>query len=585
MSARLEPEDFPWEKVKPTSDLRFHDCFDGFKCARLEVPLDWLDVDNNRTIALAITKLPAKVAEDDPSFGGTILSNPGGPGGSGVGFIRKYGRHLQSVVDREKHWEILSWDPRGVGATTPRVDCFGTVLARDRYFVEKHGIGAITAAEDVLQRQFAVTDAWSSLCQNADQEIDILPYITTPSVARDMVEMVDRIHDLRTEELARKAASEGAKQVPLMAEISGSGPPRLNYMGFSYGTVLGNYFASMFPGRVGRVLVDGVDDSYDYSSAKWLCNLGDTEKVVDFFYETCFESGERCPLWSQEDEGPTDIKTRIDKFISDTDAKPVPYIDGSDVFAITGNDIRLSFRNALYSPIDGFEPHAQHLAEALKGNFTGVVSSIAVPRLQDACSVDDSIFEQGMDITAAIACSDAEDQTDHLYDSSFFADYVTELHNQSSTFGSMWAQIRLACSAWRSRGKWRFSGPFKTPPADPSLKEGVPAAPLLFISNRLDTVTPLANAYLMSEGHPGSAVVIQEAAGHCALAKDWSPCLNDIVSDYFEFGKVPETGTVCETDAGCRPWSKEPCGIDISALGSNNNRLDHRRNPFRPLEF
>lgn len=584
-SARSKPEEFDWDKVEPTTDLRYHDCFDGFQCARLLVPLDWLDVDNNKTIAIAITKLPAKVAEDDPSFGGTILGNPGGPGGSGVSFIRRFGRTLQAVVDRDKKWELLSWDPRGVGATTPRVDCFGTVLARDRYIVEKHGIGAVTSAEDVLKRHFAVADAWSSLCQTADQDIDVLPYLTTPSVARDMVEMIDRIEDLRTAELAKKAASNEAQQIPITAERTASGPVRLNYMGFSYGTVLGNYFASMFPGRVGRILVDGVDDSYDYASAKWLCNLKDTEKVVDFFYETCFEAGERCPIWSEDDQGPADIKTRIDKFISDADARPIPYIDGLDVFALTGDDLRLSFRRALYSPTDGFEPHAQTLAEALKGNFTGVVSSIAVPRLQDACSVDDAVFEQGTDTTAAIACSDAEDQSDHLYDSAFFADYVAELHNQSRTFGALWATIRLSCAAWRSRGKWRFSGPFETPPADPSLREGVPAAPLLFVSNRLDTVTPLANAFLMAEGHPGSAVVIQESVGHCALAGDWSPCLNEIVSDYFEFGVVPETGTSCEIDPGCRPWAEGPCGPNFTTLGYKDDSLYSPRSHFRPLEI
>lgn len=167
-----------------------------------------------------------------------------------------------------------------------------------------------------------------------------------------------------------------------------------------------------------------------------------------------------------------------------------------------------------------------------------------------------------MEATTAIACSDADfADPDGPYQRGekqgipFWKDYVNTLRNQSSIFGSWWSGIASRCSGWRTRPKWRFTGPFTTPPADPSLKEGVPAAPILFTSSRLDPVTPLYTAYLLSNDHPGSAVLIHETVGHCAALTAWSDCFNEAIRAYFDDGIMPENGTVCDTT--CRPFSKE----------------------------
>ncbi len=130
---------FDWSAIDPTPDLQYHDCFSGFKCARLQVPLDWQNSSDPRTVALAITALPATVPKDDPSFGGSIIAIPGGPGSSGVDFILGFGPTMKLIVDRKKHYEVLSYDPRGVGFSTPTVDCFG---------------GDMSARTDFLVKQF-----------------------------------------------------------------------------------------------------------------------------------------------------------------------------------------------------------------------------------------------------------------------------------------------------------------------------------------------------------------------------------------------------------------------------------------------
>ncbi|KAH8898048.1 hypothetical protein GQ53DRAFT_837065 [Thozetella sp. PMI_491] len=563
---------FDWAAIEPTKDLRYHDCYGGFKCARLKVPLDWNHPNDRRTVAIAITTLPAKVPIDHPDFGGTIFTNPGGPGGSGVSFIQGYGAILQSVVDKNKKYEILSWDPRGVGHTTPRVDCFNDTLAEDAWMMERRGLGWSGAgSEEGLKRHFALFKARGSLCENTLRGSDILKHVSTAAVCRDMVEMADRNDELRKKQLAQipRAGSDNS-QHPLTAgqEPQPEEVVRVQYMGFSYGTVLGNTFASMFPGRVGRVMIDGVVDVGNYMDGLWTRNLMDTEAIVQLFYDSCFEEGsERCPIKAPTDKSSADIKKRIDKLTADLEAAPVPFVQDTNILFVSGDDIRAAFKIALYNPLAFFPILATILAQALEGNYWRLfLYNTELPVLENACRGETQGNGLSLDATGAIACSDIlADISTRPYE--FYRDIAVELKNQSPTFGPWWTDIPLQCVGMHSPGGWRFVGPWTTPPADPSLKEGVPAAPLLILSTRLDPVTPMVNANLMSAGHPGSAVVVQQGAGHCVVASTWSECVNEIVRDFFEHGTVPKNGTVCQSN--CRPWNKEECG----PLGRRANAL------------
>lgn len=71
-------EHVPWAQIKPSKSIKWHPCFDGKQCARLEVPLDWSNKSNTRTAAIAIVRLPADVRVTDERHGGPVLLNPGG---------------------------------------------------------------------------------------------------------------------------------------------------------------------------------------------------------------------------------------------------------------------------------------------------------------------------------------------------------------------------------------------------------------------------------------------------------------------------------------------------------------------------
>lgn len=492
LSLAVAVPEFDWAARKPSHTLEYHPCYDGFQCARLLVPRDWLDASNNKTVALAVIALPATVSPDDPSFGGTIITNPGGPGGSGVNFLRgRSGKLLQQMTEGKKHYEILSFDPRGIENTTPNVDCFGKshLLSRDSLLLEWRGIGGLDASESGLRRALALFDGLGGLCEATDLDDDILSYVSTASVARDIVEIADRVEEHRQAQLSLPRRD--ASQRPLDSGPHRRGKPsRVLYWGFSYGTVLGNTLASMFPGRMGRVILDGVVDIHDYMGATWLRNLLDTEKIIDYFYDTCVDAADSCPLWMKGDKSGHDIKSRVDQLISDRDKSPVALVpsDGtSNIRVITGFDVRSAFIVPVYKPLPtAFSQLALTLAEALKGNYSLIQNDLGLPQLEDACGIKNRTASSPGDAQTAILCGDAQYQSskastgrESKHDVSYWRRYIAELKDESSTLGPYWSRIATSCSGWRVTPKWVFTGPWTTPPADPSLEENAPAAPIL----------------------------------------------------------------------------------------------------------
>lgn len=241
---------FNWSTIAASSDLTYHDCYGTLKCARLSLPLDWKNETDNRNVTIAVAKVPAAVPQNDSTFGGTIILNPGGPGSSGVTYLVEVAPVLQQLLDKpgKKHYDLLSFDPRGIGYSEPKLDCFkGNTLAKYAQLLETITLGAVDQSPGVLSAALATAKSQGERCQKALP--DLLPYVGTPNVARDMLAIVDKVDDLR----------KGNRSESVVRDVDTG--PRLQYLGTSYGTILGNYFASMFPGRVGRMALDGVVDA------------------------------------------------------------------------------------------------------------------------------------------------------------------------------------------------------------------------------------------------------------------------------------------------------------------------------------
>ncbi|KAI0385060.1 TAP-like protein-domain-containing protein [Hypomontagnella monticulosa] len=542
--------DFDWTTLTPSTSLSYTNCYDEFKCAKLSVPLDWLSkstTNSSSRVTLAIIALPATVAETDPSFGGTIITNPGGPGGSGVQFLLEAGKILQGVADGDKHYEILSFDPRGVGFTEPKADCFNNELSRDINTIQMRAIGALDDGLDIVRRQTSLFGSVGKLCADGP---DIHGFMSTASVARDMVEIVDKLDELRNANGTAGTALRARGGIHARQEKDVA---RIQYWGFSYGTVLGNYFASMFPERIGRVILEAVVDVHDYTEGKWSKNLQDTDKDLGTFYSTCFAANTSCALYKEGDKSAKDIQSRVDNLLSALDRSPAQYVSGSSAEEITKADALVQLFSALYQPQETFPSVAGIIAEAMAGNFSTLYALLGTPTASQFCpSTVPKTYTWTLDAEIAVACGDAPSQN-NMTEKQFLT-YLTEQKSLSPYFAANWVRVRLACKAWLTRPKYRFTGPFTTPKFVSPPVAGKPAAPLLFISSEFDPVTPRANAVAMSKDHPESSVLTQLNPGHGTITTPGA-CRDAWIKKYFATGEVPPQDTMCEPD--CTPF--QPC--------------------------
>jgi len=200
-------------EVEPAS---WSGCGDGFECATVTVPLDHGEPDGP-TIDLALVRVPA-TDSDDGGVTGSILVNPGGPGGSGIDYVRSGFRFDPDTMD-DHH--LVGFAPRGVGASSP-LSC--NPEPADGPLPDYDPDDAEELAElDEAARGLA------ERCQRLDGEL--LPHLSTASVVADL-------------DLLRQAV----------------GDEQLSYLGLSYGTLIGLRYAERHPERVGRMILDGVVD-------------------------------------------------------------------------------------------------------------------------------------------------------------------------------------------------------------------------------------------------------------------------------------------------------------------------------------
>ncbi|MFC9990842.1 alpha/beta hydrolase [Streptomyces globisporus] len=211
------------------------------QCGTLKVPLDYRDPEG-RQIEIAVSRLPSRKPEQRR---GALLTNPGGPGGSGLGYPLGLAAQLpQQVLDT---YDLIGMDPRGVGRSTPvTCDLTPAQLKRGAYPAYAHGPAELARearyARGIAEQCAASGTAW------------MLPHTTTANTARDM----DR----------------------LRAAI---GESKISYLGASYGTQLGATYAQLFPERGDRIVLDSVlgPRGYDVTAFRLLAR-GMEDRFPDF---------------------------------------------------------------------------------------------------------------------------------------------------------------------------------------------------------------------------------------------------------------------------------------------------------------
>jgi len=373
-----------------------------------------------------------------------------------------------------KYFDLLSWDPRGVNNTTPGFNCFKDSSSYDVWRYQAQADGLDHTSDISLSMAWARSEALMNTCAQDDQ---ISKYMNTVLVARDMVEIIEKHAEWRSNQVDTWLASSAGisttagkqKNDPYSREAVidrtkwRKGEEKLQYWGFSYGTILGATFAAMYPNRVARVVLDGVANAHDYYSTNWTPALLDTDKVMLKFYQYCSQVGrDKCAL-NIGNVSSSSIQNSVESLLSSVRQDPisVPGNSTRSPTIITYSDLMALFPKMLYTPLEHSTEMAELLADVVHGNGTAFAvykqnNQKPTCPFGETPAADRSLCQSpdwGIEKkAAAILCTDGKDVTNST--KADFKMAVNASYQQSRFFGEYWSTITLSCIHWNVRPKW-----------------------------------------------------------------------------------------------------------------------------------
>ncbi|CCO33747.1 Putative hydrolase Mb2247c OS=Mycobacterium bovis (strain ATCC BAA-935 / AF2122/97) GN=Mb2247c PE=3 SV=1 [Rhizoctonia solani AG-1 IB] len=513
------------------------------ECSKFDVPLDWANnAAGKATLAVARYK-----ATKQPKLG-TLFINPGGPGGSGVDTILSSNAEGLSAMSGGQY-DVLSWDPRGVGKSVPRAACFKTAAEEAAFWngtIPHAGLearGNFTDQRD-LDEFYEQVDEVDVLLEELGKRCvafspDTFEYIGSAAAVRDMVAM----HDI----------------------LEGSEKP-IDYWGLSYGTVIGIYFVNMFPDRVGRVVLDGVVDPEYWANRPahelWGITPESADEALTGFVTACVAAGPAgCDL-ATKGSTPDSLRTLLYNLIN----AAYDYKRALSKDAVFGSaKIRSVLHMGMYSPT-GWPQLAKELVE-----YIGYLQNLSLlsnstqkrsPRtpLFDLGHRQVSNDEEAVDYSfQGVTCADAIDAgnttTKDVFDS-----LVKVTREVSPMFGPSWGDAGFYCHRWPVRAVERYTGPWNKKLANP----------ILVIGNEADPITPYISAKKVADALGDSAILIeQDDYGHLSLAMH-STCTISALQNYFVNNKLPSQDKLCGTNQELFPG---PGVTKATLLKLNSNNL------------
>lgn len=510
----LWPLPWPRPSAPQIGEIRWHSsCGERtdsniYECGTLYTPLDYTNSTDPRLAEIAIVRYKAGAGKTNrEDVLGSLIMNPGGPGESGHVQIMERSSKTDEVL--EGKYDLVSFDTRGVGYTWPKVQCFDNAT---QYQFHKNVVSAYgypgQHGPDVQEHELGYIIATHQLLADkckTHPDSELFEYMSTMFIIRDM---------------------------KLLHEALGD--EKLNYWGFSYGTVIGATYAATFPDDINRLVLDGLVHMYDYYNGR-LDAMIDPEPVFEQFFIECARVGsEKCKLALLNSDG-TKLQKTVVNWLEHLKTNPVPVVEAQPPRILTYGDIMATFDGATFNP-SVWSDLAENLYEAIEHkNYTGLLSDID---LNPSTNVESEAYP-------AIACSDINtDAPNSTWSIPEFAEVFKPGYKRSPGLSIFMSELTLMCgSSWPFRGAERFTGSFKTNTS----------FPILLVGNDYDPVTPGKHADTTSEDFEGSVSVRRGGFGHCSYSQP-SKCFDKILFNYFINGELPAKGTHCEVDSS--PYDK-----------------------------
>lgn len=450
------------------STLTWTPCGVDQECAWLPVPIDYDDPATG-TIALRLIRLPAR----SPDARGSIVVNPGGPGASSVSFVRQSANSIPSTLRNAFH--IVGLDTRGSGDSSPLRCVDATFLNR---YVRTD---STPTTNREITRWMRLNAAWSPGCRSDQRALS--SHMDTPSIVRDFEQL----------------------RVAL-------GEDTINFLGFSYGTVIGGRYAQTYPDRVGRFVLDGgVDTRLDAMDISQQQATGFQRAFVRFA-RTCARTtsctlGNKAPI----------VIAHVNQLLDDIERKPLPTRSGR---TLVESEAVTAIVTALYA----------------RSQWSTLWSALAQARAGDGTDLQ-RIADQGNGRADNFAAN---------FQSPFLATTCLDLPRPPDRTGLQRAARRWAFGApipklsaflaWSNAPctRWFATGPTPQPISSTT------SAPILVVGTRYDPATPYAWSVALHRQLPTSSLLRYDGDGHTAFGAG-SDCVDDAVTRYFLTGAIATT--------------------------------------------
>jgi pimeloyl-ACP methyl ester carboxylesterase len=447
----------------------------GAQCGHLTVPVDYSKPQGG-SADLALVRFPATGDKI-----GSLVINPGGPGGSGVDLA--FGLVTALPAEVRQRFDLVGFDPRGVGSSTPELRCNSDAdndAARADPMVD-YSPGGIAHIEDTEK-------AFVQRCVDKMGK-DFLANVGTANVVKDL------------------DALRGAL-----------GDEKLTYLGYSYGTAIGRAYAEAYPDKVRAMILDGaVDPDQDSIQANIAQTAGFQKAFNDFAADCAKDAG--CALGTDPAKATAVYRGLVDPLV----AKPVPSADGRQLGygdAVTGTQM------ALYSPAL-WRQLRSGLSELAKGEG-GALLDLADQYLQRDSQ---GHYSNANDALVAINCVDHPPVTDPAR----VADEDRQIREVAPflSYGTFTGAAPLdACAFW------------PVPPTSaphPVSVRGLP--PVLVVSTTDDPATPY-QAGVDLAGQLGAGLLTFKGTQHTVVYQG-DRCVDDAATSYLVDGKLPAAGATC----------------------------------------
>ncbi len=457
----------------------------GVQCAVADLPMDHDEPDGAR-VGIAVGRVPAT---DPANRIGSLFFNFGGPGGPAVEYLQAAGAGVFATLN--ERFDIVAFDPRGVGQSTPSIDCRADQEAQGTY-----SMPFPTPLSVDPEAQVAKAQSYVDQCLATNGEI--LSHVSTANVARDMD--------------ALRAAV---------------GDEQLTYLGYSYGTFLGATYAAMFPDRYRALVLDGALDPDQYlndPSAALTAQTAGFETALARFAQACAVDQVACAGF-----GGADPYLAYDDLVAAADAAPIPATGFSpDARPVTGDDIRAATLSMLYAK-QLWGVLALALSEAAAGDAT-LVRAIVQGAFYG--ELEEGTYDPAGDRYFAISASEA------AYGPEDVPALLDRGADSWAAFPHFWfnsGYSEVGYALWPADDEDAYRGPFTVPASSPTA---------LVIGTAYDPATPYQGSVAMAAQLGNARLLTMEGDGHTAYGGN-STCIDAATEAYLVDLTLPEPGAEC----------------------------------------